>query len=101
MNIANDHIIKIREVLAKSLVEHNKQVTDVLTMLPTPPAEEENLIEPSEENVRHWTQRIQDLHHEGGYTDRNIEKVIRELLSHDTYYSAHAELKQKIKALLS
>jgi hypothetical protein len=50
---------------------------------------EENLIEPTESNVRYWTQRIIDVL-EGGdrpvYSD--FEKVIRELITADTHYAA-------------
>lgn len=49
----------------------------------------ENLVEPSEENIRYWTQRIIDLYTtQGEFTEFNVEKVIRELLTADTHYAA-------------
>jgi hypothetical protein len=52
-----------------------------------PTDEKENLIEPTESNVRYWTQRIEDELVPGSSTD-DIAKVIRELLEKDTHYAA-------------
>lgn len=67
---------------------------------PKPPAVED-LISPDESNVTYWTQRIMDIYDEqGGFTDKDVEKVIRELLTTDTNLShATAQLAEMQKRL--
>jgi regulator of replication initiation timing len=62
-----------------------------------PTDEKENLIEPTESNVRYWSQRIIDLYTtQGEFTEPNVERVIRELLTADTHYAATVELQKKL-----
>lgn len=54
----------------------------------TPTDEQENLIAPTESNVRYWTQMVMDVTEQEGWSDKDIAKVIRELLEKDTHYAA-------------
>ncbi len=51
--------------------------------------EPENLIAPTESNVRYWTQRVMDVAYEDRHYDDNVERVIRELLEKDTEMAAN------------
>jgi regulator of replication initiation timing len=53
-----------------------------------PTDEQENLIAPTESNVRYWTQMVMDVTEQEGWSDKDIAKVIRELLEKDTHYAA-------------
>lgn len=59
----------------------------------------ENLIAPTESNVRYWSTRILDTLEEEKWNRSHLEAVIRELLQKDTEMSANDQARAVLRAI--